>query len=130
EVLALVGPTGSGKSTLTNLLVGLDRPESGTIRVGGVPIDELDPRELRGAVSLAFQESFLFAASVADNVALDRDVPPERVREALERARALRFVERLPQGADTVVGERGVTLSGGQRQRVALARALAGAPRV
>ena len=130
EVVALVGSTGSGKSTLTNLLVRLDDPEAGQIRVGGVPIDRVDPDELRHATSLAFQESFLFAAPIVDNVAMGREVGEDGVHHALERARAARFVSQLPEGPDTVVGERGVTLSGGQRQRVALARALAGSPRV
>ena len=130
QVVALVGSTGSGKSTLTNLLVRLDDPESGQIRVGGVPIERVDPDELRAATSLAFQESFLFAAPIVDNVAMGRDVDTDEVQDALDRARAARFVAQLPEGVDTVVGERGVTLSGGQRQRVALARALAGSPRV
>ncbi|MEI2700245.1 MAG: ABC transporter ATP-binding protein [Microthrixaceae bacterium] len=130
EVLALVGSTGSGKSTLANLLVRLDEPGDGEIRVGGVAIDRVDPDELRSAVSLAFQESFLFAESIHDNVAMSRGLGDVEVLDALDRARAARFVDRLPGGADTVVGERGVTLSGGQRQRVALARALAGTPRL
>ncbi len=130
EVVALVGSTGSGKSTVTNLLVRLDEPTGGEIRVGGVPIAALDPAELRANVSLAFQESYLFASPVVDNVTLGRDLDPADVHDALDRARAARFVERLPEGGRTVVGERGVTLSGGQRQRVALARALAGEPRV
>jgi ATP-binding cassette, subfamily B, bacterial len=130
EVVALVGQTGAGKSTLANLLLRLDEPASGRVLVGGVPVAEVDPDELRGAVSLAFQEAYLFAESIADNVALHRDLTADDVDAALERARARRFVDALPQGRDTVVGERGVTLSGGQRQRVALARALAGGPRV
>ncbi len=130
EVVALVGSTGSGKSTLANLLVRLDEPSAGRVLLAGTDVAEVDPDELRAAVSIAFQESYLFAAPVGENVTLGRDVPDERVRAALDRARAARFVDRLPLGADTVVGERGVTLSGGQRQRVALARALAGDPRV
>lgn len=130
EVVALVGSTGSGKSTLANLLMRLDEPAEGAIRLGGVPVEQVDPDELRTAVSLAFQESFLFAAPISENVAMGRPVDEAGLADALERARAARFVAQLPHGIDTVVGERGVTLSGGQRQRVALARALAGSPRV
>jgi ATP-binding cassette, subfamily B, bacterial len=130
ETLAIVGSTGSGKSTLANLLLRLDEPSTGRIRVGGVPIDEVDPDELRAAMSLAFQESFLFASSIADNVSMGRELPDDELHDALDRARAARFVSHLPEADATVVGERGVTLSGGQRQRVALARALAGQPRV
>lgn len=130
ETVALVGSTGSGKSTLANLLMRLDEPSAGQILVGGVPIAEVDPDDLRAAMSLAFQESFLFASSIADNVSMGRALDREGLDEALDRARAARFVSHLPHADATVVGERGVTLSGGQRQRVALARALAGQPRV
>ncbi len=130
EVIALVGSTGSGKSTLTNLLVRLDEPDSGEIHLGGVPIDRVDPDDLRAATSIAFQESFLFADTIASNVAMGRPVSDQLLFGALDRARAARFVGALPSGQQTVVGERGVTLSGGQRQRVALARALAGDPRL
>ncbi len=130
ETVALVGSTGSGKSTLTNLIMRLDEPDSGTVRVGGVAVDQVDPDELRSALAVAFQESFLFASSISRNVSLGRPVGEAQIAQALDRARANRFVERLPQKSATVVGERGVTLSGGQRQRVALARALAGDPRV
>jgi len=130
ETVALVGSTGSGKSTLANLLLRLDEPSRGDIRVGGVPIAEVDPDELRGAMSLAFQESFLFASTIADNVSMGRELDDGELHDALDRARAARFVSHLPHAEATVVGERGVTLSGGQRQRVALARALAGRPRV
>lgn len=130
EVLALVGSTGSGKSTLVNLLAHLDEPSTGEIRLGGVQTSELDAAELRNAISVAYQESYLFARSISDNVRLGRDVTDEEVERALRRSLADGFVGELPAGARTVVGERGVTLSGGQRQRVALARALAGGPRV
>ncbi|MCB1258221.1 MAG: ABC transporter ATP-binding protein, partial [Microthrixaceae bacterium] len=130
EVVALVGPTGSGKTTLMNLLVRLDEPDDGAITLGGVGIDNVDPDELRDAVSIAFQEGFLFASSIRENVAMGRDLGDADVTDSLERAEANRFVSKLPDGVDTVVGERGVTLSGGQRQRVALARALARKPKV
>ena len=91
ETVALVGSTGSGKSTLAQLLVRLDEPTGGEVLLGGVPIDSLDPNELRSAVSLAFQESYLFASPVRDNVTLGRDVDDERTADALDRARAARF---------------------------------------
>lgn len=130
EVIALVGSTGSGKSTLVNLLLRLDEPDSGEILVGGVPVEQVDPDELRATTSVAFQESFLFADTISSNVAMGRPVSERGLFRALDRARAARFVAALPSGQQTVVGERGVTLSGGQRQRVALARALAGDPRL
>ena len=130
ETVALVGSTGSGKSTLANLLMRLDEPSGGQISVGDVAISDVDPDELRVAVSLAFQESFLFASTIADNVSMGRHLDDDELHDALDRARAARFVSHLPHADATVVGERGVTLSGGQRQRVALARALAGRPRV
>ena len=130
EVVALVGSTGTGKSTLVNLVGRLDEPTSGGLRLGGVPLTDLDPAALRRAVALVFQESYLFAEPVTDNVLMGRDVPDGTLDRVLDAARAARFVDRLPDGRDTVLGERGVTLSGGQRQRVALARALAGDPRV
>lgn len=130
EVVALVGATGSGKTTLMNLLVRLDDPDSGTIRVGGEPIESIDPDELRDVVSIAFQEGFLFATSIAENITMGATVDDDMLTGVMQRANVDRFVERLTLGADTIVGERGVTLSGGQRQRVALARALAQQPRI
>ena len=130
ETVALVGSTGSGRSTLTNLMMRLDEPSAGQILLGGVPITQLNPDELRSAVSVAFQESFLFASTIASNVSMGRDLTQEQLDDALDRSRAKKFVAKLPMAQDTVLGERGVTLSGGQRQRVALARALAREPRV
>lgn len=129
EVLALVGSTGSGKTTLCELVAGLMPADAGAIRIGGVPIEAIDPSVLHREVALVFQESFLFADSVSENLALG-DADPDAVIEAMRIAQADRFVARLPAGVDTVLGERGVTLSGGQRQRLALARALARRPRV
>jgi ATP-binding cassette, subfamily B, bacterial len=128
DTVALVGPTGSGKSTLAMLLARLLEPDRGRIRLGGRDLPELDEGELAAAVSIAFQEPFLFATSVADNIRLERH--QDGVVDAARLAQADEFVTRLPDGYDTVVGERGATLSGGQRQRVALARALAGRPRL
>jgi ABC-type multidrug transport system fused ATPase/permease subunit len=123
-VVALVGATGSGKSTLCHLLAHLYWPSSGTVRLGGVDLAEAHPASLRSAVALAFQEAFLFAATVRENLALGCDVDDDELLWALDAARARRFVERLPLGLGQPLGERGVTLSGGQRQRLALARAL------
>jgi ATP-binding cassette, subfamily B, bacterial len=128
STVALVGPTGSGKSTLALLLARLLTPDRGSIRLGGRDLAELDAGELAAASSIAFQEPFLFSTSVAGNIRLERD--QDGVVEAARLAQAEEFVTRLPDGYDTVVGERGATLSGGQRQRVALARALAGRPRL
>jgi ABC-type multidrug transport system fused ATPase/permease subunit len=130
ETVALVGPTGSGKSTLAQLLVHLADPDYGSIRLGGADLRHLDPGALRAATALAFQESFLFADTVRENVTLGEPFSDREVRWALGVAKADRFVQALPAGLDTVLGERGVTLSGGQRQRVALARALIRRPRL
>jgi ABC-type multidrug transport system fused ATPase/permease subunit len=130
EVVALVGSTGAGKSTLCALLANLVDPDQGTIRIGGVPLDEVDPEDRSKAVALVFQESFLFADTVRENLAMGADVDDDELWAALEIARARTFVDRLPRGLDEVVGERGVTLSGGQRQRLALARALLRRPRL
>jgi ATP-binding cassette, subfamily B, bacterial len=130
ESVAVVGPTGVGKSTLAQLLVRLADPEQGSVRVGGVDIRHADPAALRRDVSIVFQESFLFATTIRDNIALDADVSEADVVRAALIASADRFIRELPNGYDTVVGERGHSLSGGQRQRVALARALVRAPRV
>ncbi len=128
ETLALVGQTGSGKSTLLESIAGLLEPSDGSVSIGGVAVDELAPEELSGGVALAFQEAFLFASSISENVAMGQ--PGVDVAGSLRLAEADEFVAALPSGAATVVGERGQTLSGGQRQRVALARALARSPRL
>ena len=130
ESVAIVGPTGVGKSTLAQLLVRLDDPQEGTVRIGGVDLRDADAESLRAATAIVFQESFLFAASVRDNIALDTNAGAEAVERAADIARCDRFIRALPRGYDTVVGERGHTLSGGQRQRVALARALVRKPRL
>jgi ATP-binding cassette subfamily B protein len=130
ESVAIVGPTGVGKSTLAQLLVRLADPDEGRVLVGDVDVRDADVAALRHDVSIVFQESFLFATSVRENIALDVGVDDGDVVRAAMIASADRFIRELPLGYDTVVGERGYTLSGGQRQRVALARALVRAPRV
>jgi ATP-binding cassette subfamily B protein len=130
ESIALVGPTGAGKSTLAELLVRLADPDSGSIAIGGVDVRALAPGRLQGAVSAVFQRGFLFATSIRENIALEAPVGDEELRRAARLAQADAFISELPHGYDTIVGERGVTLSGGQRQRVALARALLRRPRV
>jgi ABC-type multidrug transport system fused ATPase/permease subunit len=130
EVVALTGATGAGKSTLCSLLAHLMDPTSGHIAVGGVDLTVADPRELRAAVALVFQETFLFADTVRENLTLSEPVPDPTVAWATGIARADDFIAALDRGLDTVIGERGVTLSGGQRQRLALARALLRHPRL
>jgi ABC-type multidrug transport system fused ATPase/permease subunit len=131
RTVALVGPTGSGKSTVASLAVRLVDPDRGTVELDGVDARELSVAGLTDTVALVPQVPFLFDDTVRGNVALDRPgVDDARLRAALRRAQADGFVDRLPSGVDADVGERGTTLSGGQRQRITLARALAGSPRL
>ncbi|MBE7218485.1 MAG: ABC transporter ATP-binding protein [Caulobacteraceae bacterium] len=130
ERIALVGPTGSGKSTFVKLLQRLYDLDAGRILIDGQDIAAVTQQSLRRAIALVPQEPALFHRSIAENIAYARpDATPDEVALAARRARADGFIERLPQGYDTLVGERGVKLSGGERQRVAIARAfLADAP--
>ncbi len=130
ETVALVGATGSGKSTLLETVAGLNGLARGSIRLSGTDLARIGSGELHEAVALVFQEAFLFADSVVENVDMKWGLDPADVTSALGAAAADAFVDALPDGAATVVGERGVTLSGGQRQRVALARALVRSPRL
>ncbi len=129
EVVALVGPTGCGKTTLCELLAGLDRPERGTVRVGGIDLTEATRADLRTSVALVFQESFLFTDTIANNLTIGTDADETAMRWAAGIAQVAGFVDSLPAEYDTAIGERGVTVSGGQRQRIALARALIRRPR-
>jgi ATP-binding cassette subfamily B protein len=130
ESVAIVGATGVGKSTLAQLIVRLDDADAGEILLGGVNVRHVEPSSLRSAASIVFQESFLFANTVAENIGLDSNATRQDIERAATIARADRFIRDLPNGYDTVLGERGHTLSGGERQRVALARALVRNPRV
>lgn len=125
QMLGIAGRTGSGKSTLLALLARLEEPPPGTVRIGGVPLEDVPLARLRESIALVPQEPFLFSATLAENLAFGK---PEASREELERVAWLAGLgpdlESFPLGLDTLVGERGVTLSGGQKQRVALARAL------
>ena len=125
EKVAIVGPSGAGKTTIFNLLLRFYDPLLGTIRFDGVPISQTDPVELRKHIALVPQDAVIFAASVRDNIRFGRlDATDLEVEHAAELARAAEFILPMPQGYDTLVGERGVMLSGGQRQRIAIARAI------
>src|SRR4029077_10655689 len=131
QMLGIVGPSGSGKSTLTKLVQRLYVPESGRVLIDGVDIAAVDVAWLRRQVGVVLQENVLFNRTIRDNVALsDPSLPMERVIAAAQLAGAHEFILELPEGYDTMVGERGASLSGGQRQRIAIARALIGNPRI
>jgi ABC-type multidrug transport system fused ATPase/permease subunit len=130
HTIALVGPTGSGKSTLTNLLVRLVDPATGDVLLDGVDVRDVERGGLARTTAVVPQQTYLFDDTVRGNVTLGLDVPDEDVWEALRLAQADGFVSALEKGLDTRVGERGATLSGGQRQRLALARALVRRPRL
>lgn len=125
KVTALVGPSGSGKSTVCRLVARFWDPKTGTVRIGGCDERDMGAAAVLSRVSIVFQDVFLFQGTIADNIRMGRlDATDEEVRDAARRAAALEFIEALPQGFDTVVGEGGSTLSGGERQRVSIARAL------
>ncbi len=129
--VALFGATGCGKTTLAQLIPRFYDPQEGTISVDGANIRDLDLTDLRREVAVAFEEPFLFSATIAENIGFG--APHAERSEIVAAARiadADEFIRKLPEGYDTVVGERGITLSGGQRQRVALARAIVGNPRI
>jgi ABC-type multidrug transport system fused ATPase/permease subunit len=131
RTVALVGPTGSGKTSLVALISRLYDPVSGEVLLDGADVREVAVRSVRGAVAVVSDDPFLFSASIAENIAYARpDAPQSEIEEAARRAQADEFIAGLPQGYDTQVGERGLTLSGGQRQRLAIARALVADPRV
>jgi ATP-binding cassette subfamily B protein len=131
KTVALIGHTGSGKTTLTSLVPRFYDASTGRVSVDGADVRDVTLTSLRRAIGVIAQDPFLFSASVRENIAFGRgDLPHEEVERAARAAQAHEFIENLPQGYDTVIGERGITLSGGQRQRIAIARALAINPRI
>ena len=129
--IALVGGTGSGKTTLVQLIARMYDPTQGAVLVDGADVRAVDPSELRREIAVVNDDPFLFSATVHENIAYARgDATREEVVEAARRAQAHEFIEELPDGYETVVGERGLTLSGGQRQRIAIARAILAEPRI
>jgi ATP-binding cassette subfamily B protein len=131
KTVALVGPSGSGKTSLVGLIARLYDPSEGSVLVDGADVRDVDIESLRSQIAFVADDSFLFTASVAENIAYARqDATMEEIEAAARRAQADAFIRELPDGYETRVGERGLTLSGGQRQRVAIARALLADPRI
>jgi len=131
RTVALIGHTGSGKTTLTSLVPRFYDVTAGRVTIDGVDVRDVTLASLRGAVAVISQDPFLFSATVRENIAFGRvDLSDEAMERAAQAAQAHEFIDRLPKGYDTVIGERGITLSGGQRQRIAIARALAVDPRI
>jgi ATP-binding cassette subfamily B protein len=132
ETVAIVGQTGAGKTTLTKLVNRTFDVAAGHVCIDGVDVREWSLDSLRAQIATIEQDIFLFSRSIADNIAFGArgEVTPEQIQEAARLAQAHDFITQLPNGYDTVVGERGVTLSGGQRQRIAIARAFLTDPRI
>lgn len=131
QAVALVGATGSGKSTVVRLLNRFHDVQQGSIRLDGIDVRQLTLSDLRSAIGIVFEETFLFHDSVADNIAFSRpDAGPDVIERAARLAGAHDFIMELPEGYQTILGERGYSLSGGQRQRIAIARAIVSDPRV
>ena len=131
RTVALVGAMGSGKTALVSLLPRLYEATSGSVRIDGANVRSVDLHSLRHAIAVVTDDPFLFSATIHDNIAYARpDATRDEVERAAEVAQAAQFIEKLPKGYDTLVGERGLTLSGGQRQRIAIARAVLADPRI
>ncbi|MCK4849309.1 MAG: ATP-binding cassette domain-containing protein, partial [Candidatus Heimdallarchaeota archaeon] len=129
--VAIIGGPGSGKSSFLKLLLRLYDPSEGTITINNIPMTEIPAFNIREGVCMVEQEVFLFSASIRENIAFARPSSSlSKIEMAAENAQARPFIQKLPQGFDTVIGERGITLSGGQRQRLAIARALLADPKV
>jgi ATP-binding cassette, subfamily B, bacterial len=131
ERIALIGPSGAGKSTIVNLILRLYETQSGSVRIDGVDVRQYQRESLRREIGLVLQDTVLFGASISENIAYGApDATVEDIEQAARDAFAHEFIEALPEGYETIIGERGATLSGGQRQRICLARALVKRPSI
>ena len=131
QTVALVGPSGAGKTTLSNLVARFYDPQVGEVRLDGVPLTDYDVESFRNLLGVVEQDVFLFDGTIGDNISYARrDATAEQLRHAAEAANAAEFIDRMPNGMETVIGERGVRLSGGQRQRLAIARAILADPKL
>jgi subfamily B ATP-binding cassette protein MsbA len=131
EMVALVGPSGAGKTTITRLIPRFYEPYAGSVTVDGVDVRDVTQESLRRHIGMVMQDDFLFSGTVAENIAYSRpEASREDVEEAAQQANAAEFIERLEEGYDTTIGKEGVKLSEGQRQRLSVARALVKNPRI
>ncbi len=125
RVAALIGPTGVGKTTIVNMIARFYDPDSGVVKIDGTDIKKFKQQSLREQISFVLQDNVLFHGTIWQNIAYGRpEASKEEIMEAAKQANAAEFIDKMPQGYDTIVGERGITLSGGQRQRIAIARAI------
>ena len=131
EIIALVGPSGAGKTTFCNLVARFYDPSEGRILLDGRDLQDIDVENYRGLLGIVEQDVFLFDGTIAENISYgDRHASEADIRRAAEAANAAEFIDRMPNGLGTLIGERGVKLSGGQRQRIAIARAILADPRI